>query len=87
MGDQDGQAEHSGFFLFLSHALVAIVTAPYRRTFKLYTWKPINQIRAAGGDRGILIPLVKDWKADKYAEIQSVQVAVCFLYFSLPASP
>lgn len=87
MGDQDGQAEHAGFFLFLSNALVAIVTAPYRRTFKLYTWKPINQIRAAGGDRGILIPLVKDWKADKYAEIQSVQVAVCFLYFSLPASP
>jgi hypothetical protein len=53
-----------------------VATAPYRRAFKLYTWKPLREIRAANGDRKLLIPLVRDWKADKYDELQSVQVAV-----------
>ena len=66
----------TSWILFFLQALLAIVTAPYRRTFKLYTWRPLNEIRAADGDRQKLLSLVKDWKADKYAELQSVQVAV-----------
>lgn len=56
--------------------ILLVVTAPYRRAFKLYTWQPLRELRAADGDRKVLIPMVKDWKADKYAELQSVQVAV-----------
>lgn len=56
--------------------LFTVATVPYRRAFKLYTWRPIKEIRAANRDRKLLIPLIKDWKADKYAELQSVQVAV-----------
>lgn len=55
---------------------LAIVTSPYRRAFKLYTWQPLSVIRAANGDRRRLIPLMREWKTDKYAELQSVQVAV-----------
>jgi hypothetical protein len=57
-------------------ALLTVITIPYRRTFWLYTWKPLRDIRAANGDNKLLIPLVKAWKADKYDELQSVQVAV-----------
>ncbi|KAF2823304.1 hypothetical protein CC86DRAFT_384682 [Ophiobolus disseminans] len=57
---------------------MAFSTAPYRRAFKLYTWKPLKDMRAANGDRKLLIPLVKEWKVDKYAELQSVQVAASF---------
>ena len=53
----------------------AIWTAPYRRAFRLYTWHPLRAIRATS-NRKTLVPLVKDWKEDKYAELQSVQVAV-----------
>jgi hypothetical protein len=60
----------------LLQLLLFILTVPYRRAFKLYTWQPIKEIRAANGDRKALIPLVRDWKTDKYAELQSVQVAV-----------
>jgi hypothetical protein len=60
----------------LSRFILLVFTLPYRRAFKLYTWKPIRNIRLAKGDRKVLIPLVKEWKADKYTELQSVQVAV-----------
>jgi hypothetical protein len=56
--------------------LFTIITLPYRRAFWLYTWKPLRDIGAANGDGKLLIPLVKAWKADKYDELQSVQVAV-----------
>jgi hypothetical protein len=62
--------------LTLFHFILTLATTPYRRTFKLYTWQPIRNIRAANGDRKLLIPLVRDWKVDKYDELQSVQVAV-----------
>ena len=58
------------------HLLLAIITAPYRRTFKLYTWRPLKEMRAARGDSRILIPLVRQWKAEKYEELRSVQVSV-----------
>lgn len=60
----------------LVYFLFAMTTLPYRRAFKSYTWKPIQAIRAANGDRALLLPLVKEWKADKYDELQAVQVAV-----------
>lgn len=75
---KDIQHQRSWLTLILK-ALVAVITAPYRRTFKLYTWAPISAIRAAGGDRKALIPLARDFKVDKYAELQSVQVAVSAL--------
>lgn len=56
--------------------LLAIVTAPYRRTFKLYTWQPLKEMDAARGDKSILVPLVRQWKAEKYEELRSVQVSV-----------
>jgi hypothetical protein len=65
---------------------LTVATAPYRRAFKLYTWRPLKEIRATNGDRKLLIPLVKDWKADKYAELQSVQVAVSLIGFNLDAT-
>jgi hypothetical protein len=58
------------------HLLLAIVTAPYRRTFKLYTWRPLKEMRAARGDRKVLIPLIRQWKVEKYEELRSVQVSV-----------
>lgn len=58
------------------HVLLAIVTAPYRRTFKLYTWRPLKEMRAARGDRSVLIPLIRQWKVEKYEELRSVQVSV-----------
>lgn len=58
--------------------LLAIATAPYRRTFKLYTWRPLKEMRAARGDRTVLIPLVRQWKLEKYEELRSVQVSVSF---------
>jgi hypothetical protein len=61
---------------FLAKCFLAVVTAPYRRTFKLYTWKPLRDFRRTDGDPRSIIPLVRDWKTDKYAELQSVQVAV-----------
>lgn len=67
-----------GLKLFL-----AVATAPYRRAFKLYTWQPLKEIRSADGDRGLLISLVKDWKTDKYTELQSVQVAVSITSLTL----
>jgi hypothetical protein len=64
--------------LFIASMVLTILTAPYRRTFKLYTWKPIKEMKAAAeaGDRQMLIAVIKDWKTDKYQELQSVQVAV-----------
>lgn len=62
-------------YIILS-TLLGVVTIPYRRTFKLYTWKPLKEIRAAGADPDLLIPLVREWKDNKYAELQSVQIAV-----------
>jgi hypothetical protein len=62
--------------------LLTVASAPYRRAFKLYTSRPIKAIRATNGDRKLLIPLVKEWKADKYAELQSVQVAVRQIFSS-----
>lgn len=56
--------------------VLAIITAPYRRTFKLYTWRPLKEMRAARGDRSILIPLIRQWKVEKYEELRSVQVTV-----------
>ncbi|KAI8937994.1 hypothetical protein NX059_005669 [Plenodomus lindquistii] len=72
------------------YAALALVTAPYRRAFQLYTWQPLQEIAAAGADPDLLIPLVREWKADKYAELQSVQVAATFcggaVFSSLPLS-
>jgi len=61
---------------FLAKCFLALITAPYRRTFKLYTWKPLRDFRRTDCDPRDMIPLVRDWKVDKYAELQSVQVAV-----------
>ncbi|KAJ4374233.1 hypothetical protein N0V83_002974 [Neocucurbitaria cava] len=72
----------SPIYLFLAFILI-VVTAPYRRAFKLYTWQPLRELRAVKGDRKIFIPLVRNWKADKYAELQSVQVAVSRKFVSL----
>ncbi|KAF2007245.1 hypothetical protein P154DRAFT_569134 [Amniculicola lignicola CBS 123094] len=64
--------------LFFAYAFLSILTAPYRRTFKLYTWKPLAEFRAAGKDSRAFIGLVREWKANKYQELQSVQVAASF---------
>jgi hypothetical protein len=56
-------------------SIVAIVTIPYRRTFKLYTWKPLKEMRAARGQRNLLIAIVRQWKEEKYGELGSVQVS------------
>jgi hypothetical protein len=56
-------------------SIVAIVTIPYRRTFKLYTWKPLKEMRAARGQRNLLITIVRQWKEEKYGELGSVQVS------------
>jgi hypothetical protein len=61
---------------FAVSLIIAIVTAPYRRTFKLYTWQPLRAIRATEGNGGELMALARDFKMDKYNELQSVQVAV-----------
>lgn len=63
---------------FVGNLTLGIITSPYRRTFKLYTWKPLKDIGAADGDRRALVNLVRDWKANKYEELQSVQVASSF---------
>ncbi|KAF2109226.1 hypothetical protein BDV96DRAFT_604956 [Lophiotrema nucula] len=59
---------------------VSVLTAPYRRTFKLYTWKPIREIRETSrkGDRKLLVQNIRDFKTGKYQELQSVQVAASF---------
>jgi hypothetical protein len=61
---------------YLLRFLALVATGPYRRSFKLHTWKPIQDIRAANGDRKVLIPLVKDWKLGKYNEFKTVQITV-----------
>ncbi|ORY08750.1 hypothetical protein BCR34DRAFT_569550 [Clohesyomyces aquaticus] len=71
-------AHKTSWVVFIIEAILVVFTAPYRRTFKLYTWRPLRDIRAAGNDRKLLISRVKDWKADKYQELQSVQVAASF---------
>ncbi|KAH7402742.1 hypothetical protein BKA66DRAFT_436143 [Pyrenochaeta sp. MPI-SDFR-AT-0127] len=63
---------------FILRIFLNVVTAPYRRAFQLYTWQPLREIQAANGDRARLIPLMRDWKVDKYNEIQSVQIAATF---------
>ena len=63
--------------------VLAVVTAPYRRTFKLCTWRPLKEMRAARGDRNVLIPLIRQWKVEKYEELRSVQVSVSQLSFHL----
>ena len=70
---------------FVGNLTLGIITSPYRRTFKLYTWKPLKDIGAADGDRRALVSLVRNWKASKYEELQSVQVAVSFQGRPLPA--
>ncbi|KAF1841628.1 uncharacterized protein K460DRAFT_318818 [Cucurbitaria berberidis CBS 394.84] len=72
-------------YSWLRYAL-AVVTVPYRRAFKLYTWQPLKKLRAANGDRNVLIPLVKTWKVDKYEELHSVQVAASFCGAAIIAS-
>ncbi|KAF2659293.1 hypothetical protein K491DRAFT_675747 [Lophiostoma macrostomum CBS 122681] len=62
----------------LATFLLAIATAPYRRSFYMYTWKPLVELRRAGDDRAKVVALVKDFKSDKYAELQSAQVAGSF---------
>ncbi|OCL04825.1 hypothetical protein AOQ84DRAFT_391288 [Glonium stellatum] len=69
---------HNSWLDFVGNLTLGIITAPYRRTFKLYTWKPLKDISAADGDRRTLVSLVRDWKASKYEELQSVQVASSF---------
>ncbi|KAF1942135.1 hypothetical protein EJ02DRAFT_180612 [Clathrospora elynae] len=64
-------------YSLLDYPLI-IFTAPYRRAFKLYTWQPLREIRAANGDRAKLMLLMRIWKEEKYAELQSVQVAATF---------
>lgn len=66
--------------------LLAIVTAPYRRTFKLYTWRPLQEMRAAHGDRDTLVPLIRQWKVEKYEELRSVQVSVCLQDLTSPTA-
>lgn len=72
-GDVASKTQRS--FLIAKFAL-GILTIPYRRTFRLYTWKPIREIRAASGNRKVLLGTIRDFKANKYNELQSVQVAV-----------
>ncbi|KAF2857019.1 hypothetical protein T440DRAFT_512994 [Plenodomus tracheiphilus IPT5] len=85
-----GLGPHPSLPYIAFYSLVALVTAPYRRAFQLYTWQPLREFRAAGADPDFLIPLVREWKADKYAELQSVQVAATFcggaVFSSLPLS-
>ena len=75
-GDIPARNDHCWCSMCLEIVL-AIITAPYRRTFKLYTWRPLQEMRAAHGDRNILIPLIKQWKIEKTEELRSVQVSVC----------
>ena len=56
--------------------ILIIFTAPYRRTFKLYTWEPLKRIREAENDRKVFISRVREWKEEKYKELESVQLAV-----------
>lgn len=108
------QVEQRTCCQLLLEFLLVLLTALYRRTFQLYTWKPLKAMRAVGGDHSMytrvalvcsmawqeqrydhklsvilelytnvyppqaaLIPLMRDFANDKYAELQSVQVAVC----------
>lgn len=75
---QENIQQHSPF-RHVAKLILHAITIPYRRAFKLYTWQPIRDIRMAHGNRTLLISLIKGWKKDKYAEIQSVQVAVSLL--------
>ncbi|KAF2681363.1 hypothetical protein K458DRAFT_83901 [Lentithecium fluviatile CBS 122367] len=70
--------QRTSWTFFIVKAAVAIITAPYRRTFKLYTWQPLREFRAAEGNRKLMTALARDFKTDKYAELQSVQVAASF---------
>ena len=59
-------------------AVLSILISPYRRTFKLYTFEPIRESRELSrkGDQKLLVQSIRDFKAGKYGELQSVQVAV-----------
>ena len=48
---------------FVGNLTLGIITSPYRRTFKLYTWKPLKDIGAADGDRRALVSLVQIGRA------------------------
>lgn len=74
--DSEETKEQTSWSCCILMVVLAALTAPYRRAFKLYTWKPLRAIRAANGDSKVLIPLIRDWKEEKYAELQSVQVSV-----------
>ena len=71
-----GIEQRTSLLYSLLRFALCVVTAPYRRAFKLYTWQPLRELRASNGDRKVVIPLVRDWKVEKYDELQSVQVAV-----------
>lgn len=86
-------AEHqTSYLLSMVKLLVIVLTVPYRRTFRLYTWRPLRDIRYAQGDRKELIPTLRDFTINKYAELQSVQVAVSccpvqrLCHYSMPIS-
>ncbi|KAH7127100.1 hypothetical protein B0J11DRAFT_579515 [Dendryphion nanum] len=81
MADLSQTVEQKTTFLyFMPHTLLTILTAPYRRTFRLYTWIPLKELRCAtvARDQKLLVTLIGEWQDDKYAELQSVQVAASF---------
>lgn len=66
----------TNWFCLFGLFFINIVTLPYRRALKLYTWEPLRRVRAAQHDPKVLVYLLRDFKVDKYHELQSVQVAV-----------
>jgi hypothetical protein len=71
------EIKHQFSWLYLGAEItLAVLTAPYRRTFKMYTWMPLKDLRHVGDDRKAMIFMIRDFQIDKYCELQSVQVAV-----------
>jgi hypothetical protein len=56
--------------------LLAVPTLLHYRAFYKYTWDPIRKIRRTKENDKNLIKIIKAFVDDKYAELQSVQVAV-----------
>jgi dipeptidase len=59
----------------INNGLLLVPTLLYRHTFYKYTWEPIQKIRQTKETDKTLVSIV-NFVEDKYAELQSVQVAV-----------
>jgi hypothetical protein len=59
----------------INNGLLLVPTLLYRRAFYKYTWEPIQKIRQTKEIDKTLVSIV-NFVEDKYAELQSVQVAV-----------